>query len=515
MPNDNDNFSPINEIENMSLDEDQPAKDEKPQIKDASASEPAPTSNTPPPSPAATPEKTSVPPASGQNGTTKPIPPLEPTSQPSQQAKIGPSVPPVKNGLSQIDSAKNKAVIKKGGSPRWLKISALILVILLAGGFAYFWFFYQIVITIDPTSAPDQITLNGKTIGTGKHRLLPGNVSLQITKSGYSSYVLNRNINPGEKIDLNFSFVKETSSELVAAGATLATKSFDGKVVDFVSANGKIMLAVPQENEAARTSELSVGTFKKPTKFFPSNDNAFAVILDSEALKVVDFLKSDLINQLEAKLPPDPTLISDFTLNRSDSRYAEGVNSRIIYDLKTDYGWNLILADRNHKKSEIIMDLSDSNFSNLSLDWGNNADNVLLTGGELGKLNLANRSYEKISDKNNFVTASWGPKGTYGFAQDSAGEIFKIKGNQVESTGQKTKVGQVNWVDEKSIVFVDANKPVVFNFDTKAKIIYAEVSGLQNSDFVAVLGKKIFFVDSTGLKEAKLVENPYNEEGQK
>jgi len=536
---DQDFVSPINEIESMPSD----GESEVEEIVEKKAADMPPAETKPatptnpvqaPQSPPAAKEPVAAPvTSSAEKPQTDPlpIPPIEtpktPTSGAAAPANPAPSdsVPAgalfkSQNASQQpeeqkefLDPTKNKAVIARRGFPRWLTIVLSGLALLLVGGFAYFWFFYQVVVKIEPKETPDKIVINGKEVSLGTYRLMPGKNQIEISKDGYVSYKVERDLETGEKIDLNFSFQKELPPTLLAAQASDIQRSYDGTVVDYKTKDGRFMLAVPSQKEAARTTELSVAGYLNPKKYFVSDDNTFAVLIDDEALKVASFVKSDLINQVEAKLPPDPKKISDFTLNRGSTVYAAEPNSKIIYDLKTDYGWNLIFADRNHQKSEIIMDLTGSKLTNLKLDWGNSPKRVLLVGGEIGVLTLSDRSYQKISDKNDFVSGSWGPKGIYGVAQNSAGEIFKIKDNKVESTGFKTGAGQIAWVDEKKVIFLDQDKPVVFDFDTKIKINYAEVSGLSGAKTLTVIGAKIFFADSAGLKEASLTEDPYKKEG--
>lgn len=496
----NDELSPINEIESMPLDD---------ALEGASGqkSEPPPAASMS--TKQATPQSDANPAQERQS--------VQPTQTPQAQAVKTPETPSP-NALFKSPTAQtakpadtgSKAVIKRGNS-RWLKLVIISLAILAIGGFAYFWFFYQVVVKIKPSETADKILLNGKEVTAGTFRLMPGKNIIEIIKDGYATYRLDREVKPGEDIDLNFSFIKQVQSTQVSDGAKSVQTSYDGKVCYFVSGDNRFMAAINNETGSAITTEVSVGSYKDPREYIISDDGLSGFILDKEALKVASFVKSDLINQTEAKLPPDAARISSFTTNRGSSGYEKIANSKIIYDLKSDYGWSLIYTDSAHKKSEIIMDLTDSNFTNLRLDWTDSPNKVLLVGGELGVLNLSDRSYKKLSDKTDFVSAKWGATGKYAVAQDASGQLFKISGESVEALGVSSQKGQYTWSDKDNLLYLDGDRLTKFNFDTLDKIIYAEVEGLKSATGLSVVGSVLYFVDSAGLKEAPLVENPYKE----
>ncbi len=493
----NDDLSPIDQIESMPLDDSPPESTAEvpPSGKPALADQSQQKTDSVKPQP-----------HQSQNNATQPqAKPETPTSgSPTSALFKSPTAPKI-----QPASTGSKAVIKRKSG--WPKIVVVLAVLLIVGAGAYFWFFYQVVIKIEPTEQPDKILLNGKEVSTGTFRLMPGKNIIEVAKTGYATYRLDRKIDPGEKIDLSFSFVKQVKSAVVSAGAKNVQTSYDKKVCYFVSQDNRFMAAIANKDKPTITTELSVGDYKNLREYIISDDGLSGFVLDDEALKVASFIKSDLVNQTEAKLPPDPARISSFTINRGANSYAKTANSKIIYDLKSDYGWSLIYTDSLHQKSEIIMDLTESGFSNLKLDWTNSPNQVLLSGGELGVLNLSNRSYKKLSDKNDFINASWSPTGKFAVAQDSSGQLYRMSGETVEKIDAVAKAGQYTWIDENNLLFLDTNKPTKFSFDTSSKIIYAEIEGLKDTDGLSVVGSRLYFVDSAGLEEAPLVENPYKE----
>jgi len=493
----NDDLSPINQIESMPLD-DTPAEN--------TAEIPTSKKQTPINQPQQNTDLAKTQPPQNPDTINQPkTKPETPVSGPPTNALFKSSVVP----KTQPASVGNKAVIKR--KSRWPKIITGLAALLTIGAGIYFWFFYQVVIKIEPTEQPDKILLNGKEVSTGILRLMPGKNIIEIAKTGYATYRLDRKINPGEKIDLSFSFVKQVKNTVVSAGAKSIQTSYDQKVCYFTSQENRFMAAIANKDKPTVTTELSVGDYKNLREYIISDDGLSGFVLDNEALKVTSFTKSDLVNQIEAKLPPDPNRISSFTINRGVNSYAKTANSKIIYDLKSDYGWSLIYTDSLHQKSEIIMDLTESEFSNLKLDWTNSPNQVLLSGRELGILNLSNRSYKKLSGENNFINASWGPNGKFAVAQDLNGQLYRISGEKAEKIDATTKIGQYAWTDENNLLFLDKNKPIKFNFDTSGKIIYAEIEGLDNTNGLSVIDSRLYFIDSVGLKEALLVENPYEE----
>jgi|GEM_PF-1759433 len=433
------------------------------------------------------------------------VPPKAPAPPPNYlppQPKI--SVAPPQGGIGR------GAVISRGMGRIWTIIAVLILALLLLAG-TFFLFFYRATININPTPAADTITLDGKQIPPGKVKVMPGPHSLVVKKTGYISLNLNRNFKINQKLDLgNLKLEKAITPEVIASGGTHPVLSGNGLQVNFTSSDGHLeTFPIQRQGKTYAISPLSVGTYTTIRELIYGQNNGFAFVLDAQALKVIDFKKTNLVDQLEAILPPDPSKIHSFSTNDLQSDSFGSPNSQIVYDFKTDTDWFLYLADSEHKQSQILMQIDPKVFTSMSVDWGQNTRQILLLGGTAGIYDLPTRSFERISDQTGFVSGSWGPRAQYAVAVKSDGELFVLKNSTLEDTNVSVENGVFAWVSKNEVVAQTATGTVKINFDTGAVINYAEIAGLQNSSFIAVSGNTIFFSDAEGLKTATLQENYY------
>jgi hypothetical protein len=428
-------------------------------------------------------------------------PPVSPPAAP--RAPLPPPRPPVKEPKPPAS-----AVIKRGPGRVW-KVLGIVGGAVVLTAIIFFVFFYRVQININPTPTPDKILLDGKEVNPGVYHLIPKQHSVTITKEGFISFREDKKFRFGERQNLNFKLVPIENSKLIATGATLPSLSSDGKTINFVSSDGKLSSVSADPQGKQTPVALSNGSYQNIRQLLFSDNSSFALLLDSEALKVVDFSRPDLINQTEAKLPPLASAIHSVTWNKGTSQYFPQANSQIIYDFDVDYGWTLMFANRNHTQSEALMQLDKKNFSSMWLDWGENPTQVLLAGGELGVLDLTNRQYQTISKQANFKWARWGPKGTYAVALDDQNNVYALKGGKLSKTGLKSKPGLISFTAENEIILADEGRPISFNFDTMSSINYAEIKGLENSTGISVLAYEIYFTDPEGLKEAQISALPY------
>ena len=402
--------------------------------------------------------------------------------------------------------APGPAAVVRRGSPRFIKVLLIFLAVVVLGTGAFFLFFYRAQVNISPNPTPDKILVDGKEVQAGKFHLLPGVHSIIIEKDGYISYRTQQNFKINERLKLTFPLQEATKPTLVAAKARMVSVANDGRAIDFLSGEG-ILSSFAGSGSTA--TALSNGTYKDVRKLIFSDQNDFAFILDNEALRVLDFARSDTLNQVEAKLPPDASSIHSITSNSGASQYFPDPNSNLLYDMQSSSSWDIILANRAHSQAQIVMSLDKDRFSTLKLDWAKNDRRVLLVGGELGVLDLATREYQQIDAEGDFVAGDISPGGQYALALDTSGEVYLAKDLKAQKLNLQSAPGEIFWLSASEAVVVSAGRPVKYNFDTNEAINYAEISGLKSADSVAVMNKIIYFTDSEGLKSAPLAENIY------
>ncbi len=407
--------------------------------------------------------------------------------------------------------APRGAVIRRSVTSPLPKIILGFFVFLVVGAGVFFFFFYRVTLNIAIPNNPDQITLDGKPIQEGVKKILPGEHSLVIAKKGYISYRLAKRFSIGEKLNLSFDLKPQIEPQLLAAGARMASASADQKFVNYVTADSHLAaVPVAQSGQSAVPTVLSVGAFKGLRQVLFSKTNTFALVLDGEALKLIDLKKTDILDQVIAKLPPDPTKISSITWNATESQFVPEANSKLVYDLKTGDLWNIILANRTHSQSEILMELEGGGFSNLHLDWGLSPKNILVAGGELGIIDVSARTYQTVDKQKNIHFALWGPNGTFALAIGGDKTVYLLKNlTTLESQNLQSTSGQITFISEKEGLIVSEGRPVRVNFDTGEVTSYAEIKGLDGAKSIAVAEGNLYFADQEGLKTAALTENVY------
>lgn len=431
-----------------------------------------------------------------------------------------PPVPPnykppdaLKSPAAPAPKVTSGAVIRRSGTSPLPKIVLGFLLFLIGAGAVFFFFFYRVTLNINISNQPDQILLDGKPIQAGVKKVMPAEHSLVISKQGYISYRIDKKFAIGEKLDLSFALKPQTEAQTLAAGGRLCSASIDQKYINYVSADNHLA-AVPVTDsvQSAVPTVLSVGAFNGLKQVLFSQTNTFALVLDAEALKLIDLKKTDILDQVIAKLPPDPKLISSITWNATKSQFVSEANEKVLYDLKTASLWNIILSNRTHTQSEILMELEGNTFSNISLDWGLSPKNILLAGGELGIIDVSARTYQTIDKEKNIHFATWGPNGTYALAIGGDKTVYLLKNlTTMESLNYKSDAGKVAFISEKEGLIISDGRPVRINFDTGEVTSYAEIKGLDGAKSIAVASGNLYFADQEGLKTAALTENVYGQ----
>jgi hypothetical protein len=388
-----------------------------------------------------------------------------------------------------------KAVIKRtGGEGGWLKYLLIALVVLLIGAGVFYYFFYRATIVINPSPTPDKILLDNSEVKPGTYRVKPGVHTILIQKTGYISYISSNKYSIGQKINLNFKFEAEKAPTLSVQGGRFPIFSSDKKYMFFLDKDSAISV-LDLNNAQAKQSVLSNAKYPTTKILKISKDKNFALLLDDEAINVISFNRTDLINQSEIKLPPLASAISALTWNNNESDYFEKANSKILYDMQTTYGWDVFLSNLSHDQASIILQLDSNLFQNLQLDWAESPNKVLVIGGEIGILDVSNRDYNKIETDKKFIWGKWGPEGDSAVAIDNEGGVWVYQNSVLEKLPFTSKANQVDYIDKDNIAAISSGQPVKYNLQTKVLESFAEVKELSNS-FSFISRDDVFYFET-------------------
>ncbi len=445
------------------------------------------------------PEKVETEPSS--QSPTPPKPPVEPPAAP--EVKAPPQAPPP----PPDGSVGKKAIIRRPRSPL-LTIIVWVLVVILALAAVFYFFFYRVTFEINPDPRPDRILLDQREIDPGVYKVMPGFHTIIAEKNGYISYIQSRNFRMAETVKLSFKFEKEKTPTLNIPGSRYPIISSDGKLLFYLDQNSSISAVNLTDNKAV-ADKLTNGVYPTAKIIKISKDNSFALVLDNEAIKIVDFSKTDLVNQVEAKLPPLASAIHSIAWNNSESSYFAKANSHLIYDLLSSYGWDVYLANRDHSEANMIMQF-DQGFTNPMFDWGESPDKVLIAGGQLGILSIPLRQYARVESDKNFVFASWGPNAKYAVALDSDGIAYQVGQDlKVQALPFKVSNKLIAFSDENTLAAVSDGRPIKYNLSTKSLDYFAEITGLKSASSFTANADNFYYSNKTGLFSGEFVKADY------
>jgi len=449
-------------------------------------------------------------PALESKTTPPPAAPLPAESQPAATAKtpVAPPPPPPTFATSKAEPGKKAVIRRTGGEGGWIKYLILAVVILLIGAGVFYYFFYQVTFEISPTPTADKILLDNNQVDPGTYRVKPGVHELIIEKQGYISYFSSKKYSFGERAVVNFTFKSALAPTLSVDKGSFPVFSEDKKYLFYLDQNSAISV-LDLSDKSGKKSTLSNGQYPTTKILKVSADKNFALLLDDEALKVIGFDKTDLVNQPETKLPPLSSAINSFSWNNNASNYFPKANSNIIYDLKTSGGWEVYLANLSHSQADIIMQVDAKLFPNFYMDWGESPNQVLITGGEIGVLDLSKRDYKKIPSDKQFIWGKWAPGGKRAVAVDSEGGAWVYQGEKLEKLPFTSKANQIDFIDSSNIAAVSSGKPIKYNFDTKAQVNYAEVKDLSDSISFLARSDVFYFETVQGIYSGNYIEPGY------
>ena len=399
----------------------------------------------------------------------------------------------------------SKAIIRRSSSAGKIILTCLFIIVILA--VVFYIFFYKVTISINTTPAPDTIIIDSKSVTAGTHKLNPGFHDIKIEKNGYVSYYKSRKFTIGEKLDLSFNLLKSQSGNQAVAGAKSISLSASGKYINFLGQDARLY-SLALDDPKATPVALSLEQFSPIRQIKFSLNNNFALILDDEALRIADFAKLDPTTQDKSvPLPPAASAISSISWNNKKTSYVAEANSKILYDLKTTSSWDLMMLDRSNGHSQIVMTIDAARYPKFNVDWGDSDRMALLTGDEAGLLDLGTREYTALEEKGGYNSGRWAPGGLYAVLTKSSGQAFLLKDGKLQDLEIKTN--NFFFKSKNEAYFIEGEKVVLVNFDTNSRINYAEVSGLKDAVSFIVYSDSVYFLDSSGLKTAKLQQGAY------
>ena len=173
--------------------------------------------------------------------------------------------------------------------------------------------------------------------------------------------------------------------------------------------------------------------------------------------------------------------------------------------------WDVYQANLSHTQAEIIMQINRKNFPNFNMDWSNNPNKVLITGGEIGILDLSQRTYSKVSSDKTFTWGKWSSSGQEAVATDSEGGVWLYKSGNLTKMPFNTSAKLVDFVDFSTLAAVSSGRPIKYNFDTQQKMNYAEVKGLAKSTDFLVKDDLFYFSSADGVFSGKFEAQGYQE----
>ena len=452
-------------------------------------------------------------------GKVEPSPLAPPPSAEATGGKPPTEIKPPKPPSPPLDSARGKPIKI---NPRIFKIIGIVLGITAVLAAIFYFLIYPAKINIRPTPAPDKITLDGKTVKPGNYRVKPGSHSVSIEKKGYVSYNKTKEFKINEKLDLNFELVLAQGGKLILAGAQQVNLTRDNRFLYILAKDGNIVsLPIAEiQTKATNPLQLSKDPDQGVRKILYSDDGTFSFTLDNEKIRFVDFFRDGYsvhtndFGPTQGAWPENAKQVNSITWNTGSNQYFSTPNSYMIFDQKTDSGWLLYTTDRQHSqsKTQVIMRLDPKDFPSLYLDLSENPQYALLVGGSVWRLNIPSRTPEKISDKkNDFIWGQWGPKGIYALVVDKAGGVYKLENTTLTDLKIKTKPNLVVWLDQSNAIIISGTQPIKVNFDTQETIHYAEIKGIDSANSIALSKGVIYFTDSEGLKSANLTESVYGQ----
>jgi len=430
---------------------------------------------------------------------TAPAPPAPKTPEATEKRQIAPAPLPV-----------GQAAIIKRTHARFKAILLVIAGLIFVSTAVFFIFFYRAQFNLNPSGGADQIIVDGKLVAAGVHKVAPGKHSIEIKKEGYVTFRQSREYKINERVNISLSLIKATEPELVEQGGGRVMQANTTRFVFIMLSDGRIA-SVASEPAAGeiKAYPLTNGSYQSARKILFSDDNSYAIILDTSEVKVVSFSRSDALNQTEGKLALDGQKINSITWNTGMSDYVAEPNSKLIYDVRGATSWDMMQSDVDLTKSAILMRIDPNRFSDPSIDWAGSQKTVLIVGGEAGAFDIASRSYTKLGDGTNYRWGGWGPNGKYAIVLDAEGESYLLKDTTLSKIGLRTTPYLISWVSPEKAIIVSEGRPVSVDFDNDARINYAEINGLKDADSAVVQQGRIFFSDKAGVKSAPLTENIY------
>lgn len=398
------------------------------------------------------------------------------------------------------------AVIAKKSSNRPNKIIIAIVALLILAGAIFFLFFYRVRVLVGTNPAPDKVTVDGTVISSKSFYLMPGKHKIVIERKDSVSYFVNRNFNKGEKLNLNFTFKPAPKAGLIETGATML-QGVQSKIY-FVNADKSVGYLFGGDKTSVDIIKATNATYPTIKKYSLTEDGEILMVLDNEAIKLIDQAGSDIVNQAQAKLPFDGSKIGTFDSNPSGNSYFDGANKYIAFD-QTDSQWILRLVSRDLARDEIVSTLDSTKYKNLKIEWLSDNQTIVLTGGYIGKIELTSRTYSELSTETNFSFSKASPDGAKILAVNSDGKGVVFEQDKSHDIDLPNLAPTCYFIDNSSALLYSNGRLVEYNFDTGNSIGYAGGEQVLLPTGLAIYGETLYYTNTQGLFAIDLVKEEY------
>lgn len=444
----------------------------------------------------------------------KPIEPIgeKPETQKAETVPAKPTEPPKVSEVKAPPFPKDNAtgphaVIPKKGSKRLGKFIIALIILIAAIATVYFLFFYRVKLTVSTNPAPDNVTVDGDKLLGKSIYLMPGKHKIIVEKNGSVSYSADRNFGHGEQVNLNFTFKPAPKSNLIGLDTTKLQDM--GSKVFFVNSDKSIGYLFAGDRKASDVIRATNAVYPTIKNYLLTQDGSILMILDNEAIKLVDQAGSDIVNQAQAKLPFKADTIESFASNPSVDSYFDGANKYIAFDQTEGQEWILRLASTDLKRDEIVMNFERTKFKNINLEWLNDNANIIITGGAIGKIELTTRIYTELSAENNFVFSKSNQDGSKIFAVKSDGKGVVFKDDKQSDIIPANLAPVCYFLDKSNALIFSNGKLIEYNFDTGSSIGYAGGEQISSPSALVAQGNTLYYTNSQGLFGLDLVKEEY------
>ena len=374
-------------------------------------------------------------------------------------------------------------------------------VVVLAGIFSYFIFYYNAFLNIAPQPADAKISINGYPYSSGRIKLIPGQYQIKIEKEGFVPLERKLKLKRGDNLSIIIS-LKQVPQATLLSDKKISQLAADTERKNFYYLSDKIIFKATLTGDEKNPLQILPITSEieglQSVLFSPNFQLAIFRKQNNES-GIFDFKRYDLLHQEYTSMGKD---IGDVIWQTDGEKI-------FYFYAPADGERSLIRASKNNSDIERVYDFRETGWQNPILKISSDGTKILFLEKDIYLFDIYKRTLDKLSDSGQILDAVFSPnmdKILYATASkdplspyQAQISIMDIQGKNNKNLDLRTNLDKTVWLVDNLNIIADSKEGLFkVNTDSLAKIAFVYQNNFKAENLILSSDEKVLYFLSEG-----------------